>query len=150
MRAHLRIARPVSDLERSVTQYRRGLDLDDLGRFQDHEGFDGVILGAPDMAYHLEFTFCRTHPLRPTPTVDDLLVFYVPERAEWVQACARMRDAGFNEVSPFNPYWQGRGRSFRDHDLYNVVLEQSAWRAGDEPRATAGSSANAHAEAVER
>lgn len=129
MRTHLRIARPVSDLERSVTLYRSGLDLDELGRFHDHAGFDGVMLGAPAMAYHLEFTWCRTHPLRPTPTEEDLLVFYVPGRAEWARACERMLDAGFCEVSPFNPYWLRRGRTFRDHDLYNVVLEQCAWTA---------------------
>jgi hypothetical protein len=38
-----------------------------------------------------------------------------------------MLDAGFDEVAPFNPYWQARGRTFRDHDLYHVVLERSAW-----------------------
>lgn len=39
---------------------------------------------------------------------------------------------------------------FRDHDLYNIVLEQSAWTAGDEDRAIAESSASARTEAVER
>lgn len=24
-------------------------------------------------------------------------------------------------------YWQARGRTFRDHDSYHVVLERSAW-----------------------
>ena len=150
MQVHLRIARPVTDLERSVMLYRRGLDLHELGRFHDHAGFDGVILGAPGMTCHLEFTFCRMHPLRPTPSLEDLLVIYVPERADWAQACARMLDAGFSEVSPFNPYWQDRGRSFRDHDLYNVVLEQSHWTAGEEHRAMVGSSVNADAGSVER
>ncbi|HEY2189748.1 MAG TPA: hypothetical protein VGH48_14425 [Caldimonas sp.] len=37
---------------------------------------------------------------------------------------------GFAPVQPFNPYWQQRGRTFRD-DGYRVVLEQSAWDAAD-------------------
>ena len=137
MHAHMRIARPVSDLERSVRSYRAGLQLDELGRFADHAGFDGVMLGSTGMHYHLELTFCRSHPLRPTPTEEDLLVFYVPDRTEWLDACARMLEAGFAEVSPFNPYWQGRGRTFRDHDGYGIVLEQDAWTASDLDRAPA-------------
>ena len=127
MRAHLRIVRPVSNLERSAVLYRSGLGLDELGRFSDHAGFDGIILGATGMDYHVEFTLCRAHPLRPTPTLEDLLVFYMPQAGDWRNACERMLDAGFDEVAPFNPYWQARGRTFRDHDLYHVVLERSAW-----------------------
>jgi len=127
MQAHVRIARPVSDLERSVTLYRRGLAFDELGRFRDHAGFDGVMLGKAGMDYHIEFKVCRRHPLVPTPTQEDLLVFYLPERKDWLDVCARMLDAGFHEASPFNPYWQARGRTFHDHDGYSIVLEQAAW-----------------------
>ena len=129
-RMHLRIARPVSDLERSVALYRDGLGLQELGRFENHAGFDGVMLGWPGTGHHLEFTVCRSHPVRPTPTAEDLLVFYLQERSEWAAACARMLDAGFVEAMPFNPYWAERGRTFRDGDGYTVVLEQSAWCSG--------------------
>ena len=126
-RMHLRIARPVSDLKRAVTMYRHGLGLHELGRFEQHAGFDGVILGWPGVDYHLEFTFCRTHPIGPTPTDEDLLVFYAPDHGPWTAQCARMVEAGFVEVPPFNPYWRARGRTFQDRDGYKVVLEQSAW-----------------------
>src|SRR5262245_43491350 len=59
MKTHLRIARPVTDLERSVRMYRDGLGLSEIGRFADHAGFDGVMLGRAGMDYHFEFTFCR-------------------------------------------------------------------------------------------
>ena len=45
MSLHLRIARPVSNLDRSVALYRHGLGLEEIGRFENHEGFDGVMLG---------------------------------------------------------------------------------------------------------
>lgn len=124
---HLRIARPVSNLERSVVLYRNALGLEEIGRFEDHEGFDGVTLGKPGLDYHLELTYCRTHPIVPTPTPEDLLVFYLPEIDEWRETCLRMLAAGFIEVASFNPYWQYHGRTFEDHDRYRIVLQQAAW-----------------------
>ena len=124
----LRIARPVSSLERSVAMYRQGLGLRELGRFADHDGFDGVMLGDPALPYHFEFTHCRAHPVAPTPTAEDLVVFYVPDPAQWRRRCAAMLAAGFREVAPFNAYWQQRGRTFEDSDRYRVVLEQAEWR----------------------
>ncbi len=131
MHAHLRIARPVSSLERSVAMYRTGLSLQEIGRFENHEGFDGVMLGNPGLNYHFEFTYCRTHPVSPTPTPEDLIVIYLPEPNEWQSACNLMLKAGFIESNPFNPYWQQRGRTFEDHDHYRVVLEQASWNNGE-------------------
>ena len=78
---HLRIARPVRSLERSTVMYRDGLQLEELGRFADHGGFDGVMLGRPRLPYHFELTHCRFHPVLPAPTPEDLIVFYLPDLA---------------------------------------------------------------------
>jgi catechol 2,3-dioxygenase-like lactoylglutathione lyase family enzyme len=43
--AHLRVARPTDDLAAVVRFYHDGLGLDVLFEFQDHDGFDGVMLG---------------------------------------------------------------------------------------------------------
>jgi len=125
---HLRIARPVADLRRSVALYIDGLGLSRLGEFADHAGFDGCMLGQPGAAYHLEFTQCRQHPVAPRPTPEDLLVLYLPEPAAWEGACARLLAAGFRQVAAFNPYWDERGRSFEDPDGYRLVLQCAAWR----------------------
>lgn len=130
MHAHLRIARPVSSLERSVAMYRNGLGLQEVGRFENHEGFDGVMLGNPGLSYHFEFTYCRTHPVVPAPTPEDLVVFYLPEPDDWRKACSLMLEAGFIEVKAFNPYWQQSGRTFEDHDRYRIVLQQDSWSNG--------------------
>jgi hypothetical protein len=127
MQMQLRIARPVSSLERSVAMYCSGLDLAEIGRFENHEGFDGAMLGKPELPYHFEFTYCRTHPVAPSPTPEDLIVVYLPNPIEWHQYCASMLLAGFSEVTSFNPYWQRRGRTFEDHDRYRVVLQQAEW-----------------------
>lgn len=128
MNPHLRIARPVRDLDDSARMYRQGLALEELGRFADHEGFDGVMLGQPGGAFHFEFTCCRHHPVAPSPTPEDLLVFYVPDSKEWEARCAAMRDAGFAETVSFNPYWDRLGLTFQDPDGYRVVIQRAGWR----------------------
>jgi hypothetical protein len=107
--------------------YRRGLGLRVVGTFEDHEGFDGVMLGLAGSGYHFEFTRHRTHPVAPAPTAEDLAVFYVPVEAEWQAACARMLAAGFAQVASFNPYWDARGRTYEDPDAYRVVLQHAGW-----------------------
>lgn len=127
MSPHLRIARPVTDLARTVRMYRAGLSLDQLGSFAGHDGFDGVMLGHPGGHFHFEFTYCHGHPVAPVTTAEDLLVFYVPGADEWQRRCRSMLDAGFVEVESFNPYWAQLGRTFRDADGYRVVIERDTW-----------------------
>ena len=127
MPAQLRIARPVTNLATSVAMYERGLGMRVIGSFEDHDGFDGTMLGSIGEDFHFEFTFCRTHPVRPTPTTEDLLVFYLPEAEAWQQRCHSLLAAGFKEVPSFNPYWANNGRSFEDQDGYRLVIQQASW-----------------------
>ena len=126
-RYNLRIARPVSDLDRATSMYCQGLDLAVLGEFRDQEGFDGVMLGQPGTGYHFEFTHCRDHPVTPATTIEDLVVFYIPDRDAWQRACASMGRAGFTQVAAYNPYWRICGRTFEDPDGYRVVLQNASW-----------------------
>lgn len=91
----LRIARPTNRLDLIAQMYCKGLDFDVLGYFKDHQGFDGVIVGHPNHAYHLEFTHHRGTTVPDAPTADNLLVFYIPDEAEWRAACTKMELAGF-------------------------------------------------------
>lgn len=110
-----------------VAFYRDGLGFEVLGSFEDHEGFDGVMLGRPGAPYHLELTSKRGHEVDISPTEDDLLVFYLPEKSAWREAVARMREAGYDPVPSFNPYWDERGVTFADPDGYRVVLQNDSW-----------------------
>ncbi|MFZ6813888.1 VOC family protein [Undibacterium sp. Rencai35W] len=127
MQAHLRIARPVSDLQRAKAMYQAGLQLSVIGTFEDHQGFDGVMLGRAGMHYHFEFTHCKSHPVYPQPTAEDLVVFYLPDHQEWEASCLQMAAAGFKQVAAFNPYWNVNGKTFTDHDGYCVVLQHAGW-----------------------
>jgi len=127
MKAHLRVARPTDNLQVIARMYQQGLGLDILSHFEDHEGFDGIMLGNEDMPYHFEFTHHHGYIVGRAPTQDNLLVFYIPDQHEWDELCQRMLAAGFKQVDSYNPYWDRSGRTFEDVDGYRVVLENSAW-----------------------
>ena len=129
MTPRLRVARPTDDLETVVRFYRDGLGLAVLTSFQDHDGFDGVMLGHPGAPWHLEFTTRHGHRAGRAPTPDNLLVLYLPDRAEWLAARARLEAAGHSPVPAFNPYWDRLGRTYEDPDGYRVVLQNAAWEA---------------------
>ena len=123
----LRIARPTDELERLVRMYVDGLGLAELGRFIDHDGYDGVMLGVPGMPYHLEFTRRHGHRAGGSPSDEHLLVFYLEAADAWQDACGRMLAAGFVAVASANPYWDAHGRTFADADGYRVVLQNARW-----------------------
>ena len=52
--------------------YCQGLGLHVIGRFEDHDGFDGIMLGFAGASYHVEFTCSATHPVAASPTPEDL------------------------------------------------------------------------------
>lgn len=86
------------------------------------------MLGERASGFHFEFTFCRKHTVVPSPTPEDLLVFYVPEVHAWEARCQAMRRAGFKEVEPYNPYWKRQGCTFEDQDGYRVVIQCAPWQ----------------------
>ncbi|PTQ91434.1 hypothetical protein C8K18_13123 [Paraburkholderia sp. GV068] len=97
--------------------YCAALKLVDLAKFQNHQGFDGVMLGRPGMDY-FEFTQCLEHPVAPTPTREDLLIFYAPDRVEWQSTYDRLAESGFVCVTSLNPYWGVLGKTFEGDDGY--------------------------------
>ena len=123
----MRIARPTDRLDEIVKFYRDGLSFQVLGSFEDHDGFDGVMLGQPGQQYHLEFTTKRGHSVGRAPTLDNLLVFYLPDIDQWNAAIERMRSCGYEPVESFNPYWDKQGKTFEDADGYRVVLQNANW-----------------------
>ncbi|KAI1167639.1 prolyl endopeptidase [Nemania serpens] len=127
--AHLRIARPTDSISSLLPFYVDGLGFEVKLTFGRHEGFYGVLLSLPPSSpsaspsgYHLEFTQHESHRAGRAPTQDNLLVFYVPGEAQYKSAVARMRGAGFDPVTSFNPYWDRCGTTFEDPDGYRVVL----------------------------
>ena len=126
-KAQLRVARPTDNLSEIIRFYRDGLGFEVIDSFEDHQGFDGVMLGHTALAYHLEFTHHRGHHIGKAQTEENLLVFYLPDEAEWQQAVDRMIRQGYEPVKSYNPYWDVQGKTFEDADGYRVVLQGAAW-----------------------
>jgi hypothetical protein len=126
-RAHVRVARPTDRLDAVMRFYTLGIGLQLLDSFVDHDGFDGIMLGVPGAAYHLEFTRRPGHSCSVAPTKEHLLVFYLPDRGEWKAAISRMTTARLQPIPSFNPYWDRRGATFEDPDGYGVVLYNGRW-----------------------
>ena len=83
LQAHLRVARPTDHTLEILRFYREGLGFEVIASFEDHEGFDGIMLGHPDAPYHFEFTVEHGHTAGRAPTQDNLLVFYLPDATDW-------------------------------------------------------------------
>jgi catechol 2,3-dioxygenase-like lactoylglutathione lyase family enzyme len=129
---HVRIARATNRLGDVVAFYRDILGLDVLATFEDHAGFDGVMLGRRDHAMHFEFTHERGAGIAAVPSPEDLIVFYL-EDADWVATDAARRSAGIPAVRSHNPYWDEHGVTIEDPDGYRIVLHRGPWRLGRVP-----------------
>jgi catechol 2,3-dioxygenase-like lactoylglutathione lyase family enzyme len=120
---HVRIARPTDQLNEVVRFYREGLGLPEIGRFDGHAGYRGVLLGLPGTRYHLEFTQHDDGSPGPAPSRDNLLVLYLGDPAQAEQAAARLTALGHPRVEAENPYWTGNGAiTVEDPDRWRIVL----------------------------
>ncbi|EGC32285.1 hypothetical protein DICPUDRAFT_38615 [Dictyostelium purpureum] len=122
LKKHIRFTRPTDNLKEIKDMYIKGLDFELLFEFQDHQGFDGVILGHPKEVYHLEFTHHRGTTVGKAPTKDNLIALYLPDLNEYNHQCKKLIEAGFKKVVSYNPYWDNNGSTYEDIDGYRIVL----------------------------
>ncbi|KUR60273.1 VOC family protein [Bacillus sp. AM 13(2015)] len=120
--AQLRIARPTVNMKEVVCFYEEGLGLKRIGSFDQHEGYDGVMLGLPHQHVHLEITKYEEEESLPAPHPEQLLVFYIPDAEEFQQMKERLISFGGRHVTSTNPYWDRVGATIEDPDGYRVVL----------------------------
>lgn len=114
----VRFARHTDRLEEVVRFYRDGLGLPEIGRFEGHDGYDGVFLELPGTGVELELTTGGHHDA-PRPHPETLLVLYLDDAEAVAQAAERV---GAEAVEPANPYWKTRGVTLADPDGFHVVL----------------------------
>ncbi|MGJ7920976.1 VOC family protein [Neobacillus sp. LXY-4] len=126
-----RIARPTNQIQKIIEFYELGIGLEKIGEFSQHEGYQGVMFGAPDHQYHLEFTQFETPVQLPTPTKEHLLVFYIPDLFERNVIVSRLESMGYRPVEPENPYWSRGGITIEDPDGWRVVLMNTPGISGN-------------------
>lgn len=118
----VRVARPTDQLDKIKEFYVDGLGLEVVAHFENHQGYDGLMIGLPGKVYHLEFTQHVDGSPCPAPTHDNLLVFYMPDAKQIEVVVNSLDSLGYPVVEPENPYWVERGKTIEDPDGWRIVL----------------------------
>jgi len=82
----MRVGRPTDNLEEITKMYVEGLGFELIGGFDGHSDFSGRMVGHPKHHYHLEFTTHTKEKAGRAPTLENLLVFYITDEAEYNNA----------------------------------------------------------------
>ncbi len=122
----VRFARHTDRLVEVIRFYRDGLGLPEIGRFENHDGYDGVFLALPGSDAHLEFTSGGHHDA-PSPHPETLLVLYLGSADAINETRERV---GAQPVEPANPYWKQHGVTLIDPDGFQVILVAQSWTEG--------------------
>lgn len=128
--AHLRIARPTLDPARARRFYVDGLGMSVLYEGESHvddRRWELVMCGFHDSSWHLEFTRCEPHTATPSPSSDDLLVFYLADHTAAEQVATSLERCGGTVVPSDNPYWDIGGITIADPDGYRLVVTARTW-----------------------
>ncbi len=117
----LRIARHTNKIEEIKIFYTTILNLEILGEFQKHNGYDGIFIGKPTFDWHLEFI--TTHEdVNHQFDEDDCLVFYPTTQQEYDEIIERLELHHIKPIKSKNPYWNDNGISFLDPDGFIVIV----------------------------
>jgi predicted lactoylglutathione lyase len=118
---NFRYARHTNNLKPLVDFYTRIIGLEKLGDFENHSNYNGVFLGLPNLAWHLEFTE-SSDKVNRKPDEDDLIVFYLESLEELNRISKVAEEFGIAAVKSKNPYWQMNGIELKDPDGFGVML----------------------------
>lgn len=122
----VRVARPTRRFADVVAFYRDLVGLPVLAAWDDHDGFDGIVLGLGDASRQLELL--HRGEVTPSPTCEDQLVLYLDSADAVASVARRIAAAGHQPQASPNPYWQRDGAvCFVDPDGYWLVLSPSSW-----------------------
>lgn len=117
----LRIARHTNDLEKMKSFYIDILGFELLGSFVNHDNYDGIFIGKPNLDWHLEFT--KSNDLaNHVFDEDDILVFYPKTILNYNYLIKNLLSGNCSTITSKNPYWNENGKMFLDPDGYRIVI----------------------------
>lgn len=116
-----RFARHTQKIESLVYFYTSVLNFEILGKFQNHDGYDGVFLGIKGENWHLEFTQNGEKPLSKFDE-DDVLVFYPKTKKTYDEILENLKKFEVPILEAKNPYWKDKSVCFEDCDHYKIIV----------------------------
>ncbi len=116
-----RFARHTNNLEALKNFYIAVLGFEHLGGFENHNGYDGIFIGKPNLNWHLEFT--RSKELVTLNFgEEDYLVFYPETRYEFETIKRKLIEYNFTFIPSRNPYWNENAIIVKDPDGYSIII----------------------------
>lgn len=116
-----RYARHTKTLKPIIHFYTQILPLKILGRFEAHEGFDGVFIGKKGLDWHLEFTVSNDQAEQAFDA-EDFLVFYFENEQRFIAFHQTLTAKGIRSIPNKNPYWNRFGKTYLDPDGHGIIL----------------------------
>lgn len=116
-----RVARHTNDLDKIKTFYTTVLSFEVLGSFENHDSYDGLFLGKPNLDWHLEFT-TSNETVDFNYNEDDILVFYPVTKDEFDSLIQNIQKQNITFIKAKNPYWNENGKMILDPDGYQIVI----------------------------
>lgn len=116
-----RVARHTNDLDKIKTFYTTVLGFEVLGSFENHDSYNGLFLGKPNLDWHLEFTK-SDEIIEFNYNKDDILVFYPNTIIEYNHLIEKVLSNSIELITSSNSYWSLNGKMFLDPDGYHIVI----------------------------
>ncbi|MFB9107319.1 VOC family protein [Flavobacterium gyeonganense] len=117
----LRVARHTNNLETIENFYVNILGFERLGGFQNHNNYDGLFIGKPDLDWYFEFTQSKTKTDHKFDE-DDIIVLYPKTILKYNTLIKKVVNNNISIIPAINPYWNENGKMFMDPDGYRIVI----------------------------
>jgi hypothetical protein len=119
----VRIVKPTTRWKEVTAFYEEGIGLQRLDSFTAHQGYDGLMLGLPDLGHHMEIVQRDGGAPNPNPNLDNLLVFYIQDRVAISKIVARLGGMGYHPGEAINPWWGAHDAvTIYDPDGWGVIF----------------------------
>ncbi len=117
----LRVARHTNDLEKIKSFYIDILGFELLGSFENHNDYDGVFIGKPDLDWHFEFTKSNDKANHITDE-DDIIVLYPKTKLEYNKLINNTLNNNISLITSKNLYWNENGKMLLDPDDFRIII----------------------------
>jgi catechol 2,3-dioxygenase-like lactoylglutathione lyase family enzyme len=118
---NLRVARHTNNLEKIKSFYIDILGFELLGSFENHNNYDGVFIGKPNLDWHFEFTISN-EKAQHSFDEDDIFVLYPEKIIDYNILINNLLANCVSIIISKNPYWNENGKMFLDPDGYRIVI----------------------------
>jgi catechol 2,3-dioxygenase-like lactoylglutathione lyase family enzyme len=117
----LRVARHTDDLEKIKAFYTDILEFEVLGSFENHDNYDGIFIGIPNLDWHFEFTKSNKKVNHFTDE-DDILVLYPETVLNYNTLINNLITNNISIITSINPYWNKNGKMILDPDGFRIII----------------------------